>query len=79
MNNEIKDVPENKVQTETAEKTVEQVKLEGVVERLKQFLVDENVTIVPKVTYRDVGIFADIEIRLLEEPVKNIYEGEKSA
>lgn len=41
----------------------EEVKLEGSLERLKSFLKDENIELVAK-----------IEIKELEDPVRNIYD-----
>lgn len=47
---------------------------EGVLKRLKSFLVDENVDLVPKIVYEGGDVYAKIDIVPLEDPVRNIYD-----
>ena len=73
MNKKTKEASVQTVQTAT-EKSVTQVKLEGVVSRLQGFLKDENVKLVPVMRRERHGTFADIEIQLLDDEVKNVYD-----
>jgi hypothetical protein len=61
-------------QTAQTEKSVEQVKMDGIIERLKSFIVDENIMLIPFIKYEKHGIFPDLEIKLKEAPVQNIYD-----
>lgn len=69
----------NKEATVEVEKSVEQTKVEGVFGRLKSFLADENCILVPVMRRTEGGDYADIELRLLAEPVKNIYDEKEAA
>lgn len=65
---------EKKVTNTEPEKTLEQVQMDGIIERLRKFMKDENITFLPKMLYKDNGIFPDLEIKILPDPVQNVYD-----